>query len=47
MTNLTMTNKYFEAECTKCGVALVIPVADKSEHDYYLCQACAFSKMGM
>jgi len=43
---LTMTNKYFKAECTKCGVALVIPTADRSEHNYYLCQTCAFAKIG-
>ena len=41
-----MTDKYFQAECQKCGWDLVVPVADKSEYDYYLCQTCAFSKVG-
>jgi predicted RNA-binding Zn-ribbon protein involved in translation (DUF1610 family) len=41
-----MTDKYFQAECQKCGWDLVVPVADKSEHNYYLCQTCAFSKVG-
>jgi hypothetical protein len=42
-----MTSKYFEAECTKCGWALVVPVYDKNDEDYYLCQTCAFNKMGV
>lgn len=42
-----MTDKYFQAECRKCGIPLVVPVDDKSEHDYYLCQTCAFAKMGV
>jgi predicted RNA-binding Zn-ribbon protein involved in translation (DUF1610 family) len=43
---LIMIREYFKTECTKCGVLLVVPVSDKSEHDYYLCQSCAFAKVG-
>lgn len=42
-----MTSKYFEADCQKCCMPLVIPVDDKNEYDYYLCQTCAFAKMGV
>jgi hypothetical protein len=42
-----MTNKYFEATCAKCDWQLVVPVYDKNEEDYYLCQTCAFAKMGV
>lgn len=41
-----MTDKYFKAECQKCAVLLVIPIADNNEWDYYLCQTCAFAKVG-
>jgi hypothetical protein len=44
---LTMTSKYFEATCAKCDWQLVIPVYDKNDEDYYLCQTCAFAKMGV
>ena len=47
MSMLTTTDKYFKAECTKCGWDLVIRTEDKSESDYYLCPSCAYSKMGM
>jgi hypothetical protein len=43
---LTMTSKYFDAECTKCGWALVVPIDDKNDEGYYLCQTCAFAKIG-
>lgn len=46
-TSMTQTdNKYFKAECQKCGVLLVVPVKDSNEWNYYLCQTCAFSKVG-
>lgn len=41
-----MTSKYFNATCQKCDWELVIPLEDKNEHDYYLCQTCAFAKIG-
>jgi hypothetical protein len=41
-----MTSKYFDAECTKCGWALVVPIDDKNDEGYYLCQTCAFAKIG-
>jgi len=40
------TDKYFKAECQKCGWDLVIPVWDKNDDDYYLCHNCAMSKVG-
>lgn len=45
MSEQTSDDKYFQAECRKCGWELVIPIWDKSEHDYYLCGICAFSKV--
>jgi len=40
------TKTYFKSECQKCGVLLVIPVNDQNDWDYYLCQTCAFAKIG-
>jgi predicted RNA-binding Zn-ribbon protein involved in translation (DUF1610 family) len=39
-------DKYFKAECQKCGVLLVVPVGERNEWNYYLCQTCAFNKIG-
>lgn len=44
--SMTKEDKYFKAECQKCDWQLVIPVWDKNDEDYYLCQSCAFSKVG-
>ena len=43
----TQSDKYFQANCQKCDVPLVVPVGEKNEWDYYLCQTCAFAKLGM
>jgi len=40
-----MTTTYKQRECYKCGVDLVVPHYDDSEHVY--CQPCAFSKLGV
>jgi hypothetical protein len=46
MTETMSQSKYFDAECQKCGWDLVVPVTDKNEWNYYLCQNCAFAKIG-
>lgn len=38
--------KYFEANCWKCDVALVVPVREETASQRYYCQACAYSVIG-
>ena len=45
-TQSSQNDKYFQADCQKCDVALVIPVGERNEWNYYLCQTCAFNKIG-
>ena len=43
---LTMTSKYKEADCRKCGTPIVIPVYDWEPSGNNFCQPCAMSYVG-
>lgn len=35
---------YFNAECIKCGLEILMKCEWKNEDNYYLCQSCAYAK---
>jgi hypothetical protein len=43
---VTMTSKYKEKDCHKCGTPIVIPVYDWSPSERNFCQPCAMSYLG-